>query len=280
MSICVVHLVRASNGLVPFEKFIRSYTHFRAGLQHDLLIVFKGFRNSEELSEYKNLLNGLEYQSVGVTDWGYDIRAYILAAKRFDYQYFCFLNSFSVILDHEWLSKMYSNISREKVGLVGATGSYESVYSDLIMLEKVHVSSSLCQRFKAYLRRPVYRACFNPFPNWHIRTNAFMISRNLLLKVRCGNMFRKFDALRFENGKNSLTRQILGMGLRVLVVGRDGKGFEKGEWLNSNTYCQGNQENLLVADNRTRGYLLSGPQERESLSKMVWGGVVGFGSAS
>ena len=42
--VCVVHLVRAHNGVGPFARFLKSYEINRGGMEHDLLIVFKGFR--------------------------------------------------------------------------------------------------------------------------------------------------------------------------------------------------------------------------------------------
>lgn len=271
MSMCVVHLVRALNGLTPFMNFIRSYTQYRPGQKHDLLIIFKGFGANHGLSEYKKILNGIEYKTMFVQDWGYDIRPYFTATKRFDYQYFCFLNSFSTILDHDWLYKMNSLISAGKVGLVGATGSYESVYSNLLMMEKTFKTKPLYHKTQGYLRRQIYRLYFDPFPNYHIRTNAFIISRPLMLKIRCGNMLRKLDALRFESGKNSLTRQIMNMGFRVLMVGKNGNGYEKEEWFNNNIFFQNKQGNLLVADNKTRVYSEGTKEQKKILSKMAWG---------
>ena len=271
MSICVVHLVRALNGVVPFKEFIRSYTQFRAGLKHDLLLIFKGFRENSILSDYRELLNGIDYKSMFIRDWGYDIRPYIMAVKKFDCRYFCFLNSFSTILDHDWLYKMYLHVSNERVGLVGATGSYQSVYTDSLRMNDVQKPRLFYNKIRGSLRSRIYQLRFEPFPNYHIRTNAFMVSRDVILKIRCGRILRKLDSLRFESGKDSLTRQIINMGLRVLVVGRDGKSYKKEEWFNSNTFYQGKQENLLVADNKTRLYLESDEEKRILLSNMVWG---------
>lgn len=43
MSVAVVHLVRAKNGIAPFRSFLQSYARKSVGLPHDLVIVFKGF---------------------------------------------------------------------------------------------------------------------------------------------------------------------------------------------------------------------------------------------
>lgn len=271
MPICVVHLVRALNGIEPFKNFIRSYIQFRAGQKHDLLIIFKGFKDNSKIIDYRRVLNGLKYKSIFINDWGYDIRSYVMVSKKFKYRYFCFLNSFSTILDHDWLYKMYLHIYDREVGLVGATGSCQSVYTDSLRMNKTQSQIVFYSWIKNYLRNRMYQLCFEPFPNYHIRTNAFMVSQELMLKIKCRMILRKFDSLQFESGKDSLTRQIVKRGLQALVVGRDGKGYKKEDWINSNTFYHGKQENLLVADNKTRLYSESSEGKRRLLSKMAWG---------
>lgn len=84
-------------------------------------------------------------------------------------------------------------------------------------------------------------------------------------------MRRKFDAYLFESGRHGLTRQILGMGKPVFVVGRDGNAYDMRDWHLSNTFWRGNQENLLVADNQTRKYEASDKQVRTLYSSFAWG---------
>src|SRR5665213_1673531 len=45
---CVVHLVRAANGIEPFRAFLESYVRHPAGLQHELVLLFKGFSSDRE----------------------------------------------------------------------------------------------------------------------------------------------------------------------------------------------------------------------------------------
>ncbi|MHB8544774.1 MAG: hypothetical protein ACYC9S_12370, partial [Leptospirales bacterium] len=97
--ICVVHLVRATNGLAPFIRFLDSYKNNPGGLDHQLLIIFKGFPRAADTTPYRTLLAGYSFQSFMVSDFGFDVRPYFMAAERFDHTYFCFLNSFSVLLD-------------------------------------------------------------------------------------------------------------------------------------------------------------------------------------
>lgn len=274
-SIGVVHLVRARNGIEPFKRFLESYLSNPAGIDHDLLIVFKGFRGSIT-SSYRTTLDRVAYREWHVGDTGFDIAPYFKAAREFQYEYFCFLNSYSILLGRDWLSKLYSHASREGVGLAGATGSWESVYSNFQRLAAEKMRSPVV-KWK-WLRAPLdmkllkyYEKRFPPFPNFHIRTNAFMMRRELLLGIEQPRLILKTDAHEFESGRKGLTRQILEKGLKPIVVGRDGAGYEKDNWNISGTFRQGEQANLLVADNQTMEYHRLPPEEREKLRFQTWG---------
>jgi hypothetical protein len=52
-----------------------------------------------------------------------------------------------------------------------------------------------------------------------------MLRRDTMLNLEVGRLETKEDGWRFEGGRRSLTRQILGKGQDVLIVGRDGRGF-------------------------------------------------------
>ena len=126
--LCVVHLVRAHNSIELFRRFLESYRQNPGAIEHDLLIVFKGFGQPQDTAEYRELLAPFRYATLDVSDEGFDITAYFAAVNRYSehYRYFCFLNSYSVILDYNWLRKLHENISKPGVGLVGATGSWNS----------------------------------------------------------------------------------------------------------------------------------------------------------
>ena len=97
-----------------------------------------------------------------------------------------------------------------------------------------------------------------------------MISKKLMGKIRHGNIRTKMAAWRFESGKNSMTKQVLEMGMRVVIVGRDGKAYEKEEWNRSGIFWQGEQENLLVADKQTIRYQFGNERERRYLRHFAW----------
>lgn len=263
--------------MAPFEAFIRSYKAHAAGADHDLLIIMKGFRASHELNEYQRVLDGLSYTSLRVSDRGFDIAPYSAAAKRFDYRYFCFLNSFSTVLEQDWLAKMYGYVRCEKVGVVGATGSYQSAYSSYSRILDAQPTTGrlalerMVRNGKRRWELSRIRSYFDPFPNYHVRTNAFLISRSVMLKLQVNALRTKMDVLRFESGKRGLTRQICDMGLDPLVVGRDGRAYMKEAWYESHTFRSGDQRNLLVADNRTNEYMHADSDTQRFLSEITWG---------
>jgi hypothetical protein len=83
--------------------------------------------------------------------------------------------SHSELLTSAWLKKLALHLDRPEVRLVGATGLFESL-------------STLDPRFP-------------PFPNVHIRSNGFMVERELLGELLSGIIIRdKLDAYFVESG--------------------------------------------------------------------------------
>jgi hypothetical protein len=283
--ICVVHLARAANGPAPLADFLASYKKHAAGLDHDLLLVLKGFEAGLP-QHYENLLSGVAHRRRFIPDRGFDIDAYFDTVKAHEATWYCFLNSFSVILADGWLHKLHAALEERGAGMVGATGSWQSVlshYSDNIAVPAAYQAGypgwkrllltcfPSVRRLWPPIRRWLRRGKFEPFPNHHLRTNAFLIRRETALMLNVAPMRRKFDAYLFESGRHGLTRQILGMGKPVFVVGRDGKAYDMADWHLSNTFWRGNQENLLVADNQTRKYEASDMPVRTMYSSFAWG---------
>jgi hypothetical protein len=271
--ICVVHLVRKKNGIKPFRDFIESYLNNPAGVDHDLMILYKGFYRITDIAPYEKLLKDISHSYLRVADLGFDLRPYFIAAKKHDSKYFCFLNSFSVILDKGWLLKLYRYISQPGVGLVGASGSWGCIRPS--QANKKASANKQLVRFLNVKWLGIYLGkYFDPFPNYHIRTNGFMIARDNMLKIRHGIILTKMQAWMLESGKNSITKQIEWMGLRPVVVGKDSKGYEKREWDVSNTFWRGSQDNLLIADNQTKKFETASTEWRRESELFAWGRLV------
>lgn len=272
--ICVVYLARAAEGLEPWKAFIDSYAACPGGVNHDLLIAFKGFSSDAALKEYADAAAGTRHSAIRLRDWGYDITSYRRAAKHLQgrYRYLCFLNTNSTFRDPLWLRKMYDWIVKPGVGLVGASGSYESHYANYA--ERLVRPAARHRSFASRTPRPIklalLRYWFPEFPNPHVRTNAFMIPWTVMQNVWPRFVLSKLGAYRFESGSRSMTREVMRMGLRVLVVGRDGRGYEPESWMKSDTFRARQQGNLLVADRRTTDYDLADSSTRSYLSQIAW----------
>lgn len=271
--ICVVHLVRRKNGIEPFRSFLASYLGNAAGIDHELLIVYKGFSQEADIDPYEELLREVPHSFLTITDLGFDLRSYFIAAEKCSSKHFCFLNSFSIILDRDWLLKFYQHISQPGVGLVGATGSWGSIGKTPIKLDKEGISylRKLARYLYKYFTKATINRFFLKFPNYHIRTNGFMIERDIMLKISRGMIITKIQAYFIESGIHSITRQVELMGFRPIVVGKNGKGYEKHEWDISNTFWRRVQENLLISDNQTRLYDKEDSDKKKKREFFAWG---------
>lgn len=250
--IAVVHLVRRQNGLAPLQRFLDSYRSHAAGAEHELILLYKGF-GREVPADYAQALAGISHQRMLLPDRGFDLQPYFAAVAVFDHEYFCFLNSFSRILAPGWLAKLRAPLPSRTVGLVGATGSCESLAALPVP------------------KRWITQRYFSPFPNHHMRTNAFMAAREVLERIALRPMLFKFFALACESGKDGLTAQLGKLGLEALVVDRHGTVFAMDQWHLSNTFRQSLQEDLLVSDNQTDAYASADAAARARLSRLAWG---------
>jgi hypothetical protein len=267
----VVHLARAKNGIKPFEDFLRSYRLHPAGISHDFIIIYKGFDTPSDAAEWERLATDIPHRTIQVSDEGFDLRAYRIAAEQLPNEFVYFLNSFSKILADDWLKKTFALMNHPGIGIVGATGSWESMLTNALSHFNQIPRSSILERLKGFIRLKGCELFFDPFPNPHIRTNAFLMRREILLRVWPKHFRTKRGAYLFENGRNSLTHRLKRMGLETLVVGKDGSGYQPTEWNRSNTFRSINVENLFVEDNQTRLFQNADAQIRLDLAEAAWG---------
>lgn len=294
-----MHLVRKVNGEQPFRSFLDSYRGHRAGASHDLVLLFKGFDSEEEIKRYLTLAAGLVSDWISISDEGYDLGAYLEAARQLPYLRLCFLNSYSTILVDGWLEILANALRQPGTGLVGATGSwgsqlsairfdlglggyYEGVLGDRHRIRELFralveeeqsdtLSAKLTQKLGTV--GAIFRRCtqFDSFPAHHVRTNAFLVPRDVLLQVHRGRQRDKLDLWILESGRKSVTRQIEAAGRHAVIAGRDGRVYRRDDWASSYVFWQGDQQNLLVADNQTRAYQQANMELRTALSCFAWG---------
>lgn len=252
----LVHLVWAPLGLATLEDFLAAYRGRSAGAEHRLAVILNGFDGARDPRrvEVERLLEGVEHDQIVTPKAVPDLTAYRLAAAKTDARSLCFLNSYSRPLVDDWLRLLASALSDPGVGLVGSGGSYESAYSSAPF----------------WLRRRRGRD-FPSFPNPHLRSNGFMLARELLLDLEWEPLPSKAAAWALESGKRSISRQVWERGLEVLVVGRDGAAYRPERWRESATFRSGDQRNLLIADNRTLQYEQAKAARRHRLEHMTWG---------
>lgn len=303
---CIVHLVRASNGLAPYRAFLDAITTATPGGDWDLVLVMKGFDDEGAAAPYADLACQLSPELLFFGDDGLDLTVYFAAAARLRRDRYCFLNSFSRPLTEGWLAHLDAALMTAGVGIVGASGSWASSFSrqaHLLYLPSAYrgvfpprnaaleqflaidrevaeaepgdgeetLSGVLARKLRTLVRLPGEMLPFERFPAAHVRTNAFMVSHATLARLRLRPVHEKRDAYLLEHGRRSLTRQVQGLGLGALVVARDGATYEPERWDRSRTFWQGDQEGLLVADNQTRRYADGNAERRRLLSGFAWG---------
>ncbi len=254
--IAVVHLVWAPLGDGMLEGFLRAYREAPPGIPHRLAVILNGFHGSHAgaLGGAQRLLADVDHEVVLPSRSISDLAAYLLAAQEVRAERLCFLNSYSRPLAPDWLAMLDAPFADPSVGMVGASCSFESAFS-------------AAPRWL----RPLRRRDFPPFPNPHLRTNAFVLDRELMLGLRWEVSRSKTTAWALESGKRSISNQVWERGMKVLAVGRDGVAYPPERWRESATFRSGKQRNLLIADNRTEQYARADPPFKRRLEQMAWG---------
>ncbi len=254
--ICVVHLVWARLEPCVLASFLAAYRERPAGREHELAVILNGFGRVKpaRLASIESLLDAIACRRIRIDAPVQDLTAYRHAAEQVEARTVCFLNSYSRPLADGWLATLAAPLADAGVGMTGTGGSYESAHSAAPL----------------WLRRR-RRRDFAPFPNPHLRTNGFMLHRDLLLELDWPAVRTKAQALALESGRRSISRQIWERGLEVVVAGRNGQAYPSERWPHSATFRSGDQRNLLIADNRTRQYEEADPATRRHLEAMAWG---------
>lgn len=307
----VVYLLWAPLGEAVVRRFADSYRANPAGVPHQLVVVCNGFsgRDDSRLTAARRVLDGIEHTTISIDPPVLDIAAYRIAAERLAPARCCFLNSFSTILAPGWLAHLGGALDATDVGLVGASGSWGSMrsfvrfqfglggpYSRAFADRRTttRILASIAQRnlssqspagslvpklrtLQAIVTLQTVRSSvaqtrgFRTFPAPHVRSTGFMIDSETIAQLDLGSLGTKMETYRIESGAASITRQVQRLGMRTLVVDRDGRQFEPGEWPSSHTFWQGRQEKLMLADKQTEHYEVVDAAGRAVLSGFAWG---------
>jgi hypothetical protein len=324
-------LARCADGLDAFARFVNSYKNHPAGIDHKLVIIYKGFESSESLEQAKLIFKDVLHDQIFLEDVGFDIGSYFEASKVITSEYLCFLNTHSEISADDWLKLMMQAATKDEIGLTGAMGSYESIKDSVnlyrwIILESMGANLEIkkfiaiyfeyilsryhrkwylgnifdeiemeqdnrLKRLVLFLRKIVFLPgfyssgtqsiwlsapkfesnIFPSFPNPHIRSNGFIMKGQIFRGLLTRNLINKAEANLFESGPQSMTNVIKNLGLKVVIVGKNGTIYDEENWWDSHTFRQGDQSNLLISDNHTRAFMDMSEPSRESHEWLTWG---------
>ncbi len=271
-----------------------SYEAHPPGREHDLVLLLKGFPEQADAAPYLERAAGSRPLALHVSDDGLDLTAYLKAAGLLGHRLVGFTNSFSEVLAGDWLEHLCAPLAAG-AGAAGATGSWGSGLSYKLYQAGVHGGYADVFSDRRAVRIAMheigggrYRGdlvhwignlvltlrdfrLLTLFPAVHLRTNAFVIERELLLSLRTGRLDAKRGAYRLESGRGNMTAQLTARRRPPVVVDRHGAVRRAPEWPQGDVFWQGRQQDLLVADNQTRRYADGPPHHRELLSRFAWG---------
>jgi len=136
-SVGVVYLARAADGFDAFSRFAASYRCHPAGAEHELIVLYKGFAQPGALAEARRQFHDLPHIGIELADVGFDIGSYIETCRRVPHTYLCFLNTHTELAAPGWLASLCNYATQDGIGIVGAMGSYESIFDTVSLLLKV-----------------------------------------------------------------------------------------------------------------------------------------------
>jgi hypothetical protein len=250
-ALCLVHLLWGPFGPEPAARFGATHRAVDPGIEHRFVALYNGFAG--DVSPVRDALAVPADQEVHIDGQVQDLIAYRRAIDEIGCDRVAFVNSWAEPLVDGWLAALAGALDLPGVGIAGCTGSWESP------------ATAAPPHLKLHRRR-----LFAPFPNPHVRTNGWAIRADVARSLEWDVGRRKVGAESLESGKRGITRQVMARGLRPVLVSRRGV-VEVDDWPDARAYRSGDQEELLVGDNRTRQYADAGPEQRRVLARMAWG---------
>lgn len=280
MTLALIYLARGvNNGLLSAKEFFKAYVDYPPGCKHELIVIAKGWKKSAELKEITTLAKTHNARIVHLPDDGFDWAAYWRVALLLKHDWLFFMNTHSRPLRKNWLNyfNQVAKVYGKNIGAIGATASYQSLASSInspfiVARIKHPLFRLLCKTLTPFVYS-ILSYYFPRFPNPHLRSNAFMIRREVFINFSAQHHIPrcKFDAFWLESGSRGLTNFLIKQGLKPLVAGADGKYYEQDQWPQSGTFRVPGQPNLLIADNQTTNYELATQNDQKQIEKNTWG---------
>ena len=274
--ISVVYLSYIPFGVDKLREFIDNYLKFKPALNHDLVILFNGHSDEQEINIFIQCLKSYDLKAnIVISPELFDIGSYFYVSSCLQNAYILFLNTYSRFLNNNWLEILANSINGENIGAVGCTGAWSDFGGN-----HLYRGPNLRMRLYSWF---VYRFNFYPYITAHLRTNAFIIKRDVFLSLKyCypsprwlfhliyGFKESKLKSFCFEHGIRSMTNQLIAKGYKINIVGKNGLSYSIDKWKESDTFWYGNQENLLIQDNQTQFYNNASSIEKQNFAKKAW----------
>jgi len=283
MSLALVYIARGiDQGLLFAKNFFVAYQAYPAGYPHELIVIAKGWEGVQGRDELQRLAEVNTAKVIDLPDDGFDWGGYMRLAPELSHDWLCFLNTKSRPRVAGWLKilREAADFPTMNIGAVGATGSWGT-------LAPILPQPSMNEEYNTpwiYPFRFIHNAVlflnnirdFHSFPNPHLRSNAFIVRRNLFVRFVETHKIPlcKRDAYKLESGRNGFSRFLFSLGLKIVVAGADGKVYDPEQWNESRTFRSSMQSNLLVSDNQTLIYEMASQHIRKGLEKAAWGQIL------
>lgn len=225
------------------KNFINSYNSHPAGIEHSLVIIAKNWTDPKTHKQLCQLANENNAEIIGLPDDGWDFGAYFRVAKLLKNEYVVFLGSAVKVLSDNWLLHFDNAFKSDSmIQLVGAMGNWGDTKRET-------------------------------FPNYHVRTSAFMMKRELFSEYAATQKFpvTKEDTYGLEHGDNSVTYFVLNKGYRAVIVNSEGEIFDPENWDFSQTFRSPGENKSMFSDKQSLYYDFADEYLRLSLETAAWG---------
>lgn len=248
MTISVVYLAHfyeeAGYGIDTVKVFLDSYKKYSAGIEHSLIIAAKNWTNKDLYEQLCSLAKENNAEVINLPNDGFDFGAYFRVSKMLSSEYILLAATSTTILCKDWLLKHYNAFKNDNlVQLAAPMGSWG------------------------------YAIPTKSFPNYHIRTCAFMIKRHMFLEYAATQKIptTKEDTYKIEHGENSLTNFFLNKGFKVAVVNSDGEIFMPEHYIFSRTFSTPDADKSIFSDKHSKIYFSLDEHKKRHLEKANWG---------
>jgi len=261
----VCYLYTGFDSIQKINDFAKHYKKYRSGLKHKLIICFK-LLDSKDIENAKKSLKAIKFEAFidpcKINDW--DFGSYKRVAKKYYNKDILFLNSHSYPICHNWVKKLF--YYKNKKTVIATNASYESILDSIKLKGQIH------KIIRYLIRKNKFSKDFTNFPNPHIGTNSFLVNSKYFYNyLKNKSLKNKYDTLKIESGKNSLTNYFKRKKLDIYVVNSDGNKFNEANWKFSETYMYKNQMKNIISDKYTRSYNLANKNKKNLAMKNTWG---------